>query len=300
VVAVDEAAKVYLPSARVSRASPPPDAVVHVLDRVVLTGEATAFAASVSDFRWTQVGGPTVDLEPFGSELQFRPAQAGTYVFDLVVTDSTNLSSLPRRLSVPVVPAGVGAESVHAGPDFTTTESAVVIEGAAADLDRSLGFPRPAAFSWSQVAGHRVPLHDPSTLKPSFTAPASGVYVFELRAAVGKPAVLLTSRRTVAVSLPQNPLPVTVLEERAQAGSLVLDGTGSSPEDLRFSFLQTEGLPTVLHALDSEGARGGVLPRSPPGLAPRAIERPPGAGGLPLAREPALVLRGSTRCLRIR
>jgi hypothetical protein len=69
---------------------------------------------TISRFAWKQVSGPTVRLSgTTGAATSFTPTQAGTYVFDLVVTDATGLSSVVRKSKV-VVGAAPSAGTVTA------------------------------------------------------------------------------------------------------------------------------------------------------------------------------------------
>lgn len=70
---------------------------------------------TITTFTWTQVGGPFTFSTRTGALVPVVPSTAGTYVYDLVVTDAIGLTSQAQRLSVPVVPAG----QAGAGPPRT-------------------------------------------------------------------------------------------------------------------------------------------------------------------------------------
>ena len=70
---------------------------------------------TITTFTWTQVGGPFTFATRTGALVPVVPSGAGTYVYDLVVTDAIGLTSQAQRLSVPVVPAG----QAGAGPPRT-------------------------------------------------------------------------------------------------------------------------------------------------------------------------------------
>ena len=68
-------------------------------DRVVLSG---ASSTGASEWRWTQVEGPWVEVVRSGSSASFRPYAAGVYGFELEVNDG-KVRSAPARLNVVVV-----------------------------------------------------------------------------------------------------------------------------------------------------------------------------------------------------
>lgn len=69
----------------------------------VLDGSKSVDDGVVRSFSWRQVSGPTVrPADPKSSTLSVTPSTAGTYVFELVVTDAAGLSSVARSFKVVV------------------------------------------------------------------------------------------------------------------------------------------------------------------------------------------------------
>jgi hypothetical protein len=91
----------------VARASGP--AAARVRDAVRLDGTRSTSPQGASlRYRWTQIGGPWVALDdPSAPTPSFRPAQAGTYTFELEVDDGT-VRSAATAVGVLVFPAAEG------------------------------------------------------------------------------------------------------------------------------------------------------------------------------------------------
>jgi len=69
----------------------------------VLDGSKSQDDGVIKTFTWEQVSGPTVKLSDANSfKSTFTPSVAGTYVFDLVVTDNTGLSSVVQKTEVKI------------------------------------------------------------------------------------------------------------------------------------------------------------------------------------------------------
>lgn len=65
----------------------------------------------VLTYAWTQISGPTVTImEASRQRAAFRPTAAGTYVFQLVVTDAADQASSPAQVSIQVNEAGIASE----------------------------------------------------------------------------------------------------------------------------------------------------------------------------------------------
>ncbi len=110
-------------------------------------------------------------------------------------------------------------------------------------------------YQWTQVSGEGVVLEDADTATPSFVAPATGDYVFQLIVADSQYS---SEPDQVRVYVGPNVLPVANAgDDRVWAapGRITLDGSGSYDPDpvdhLRYSWTQVAGPSVVLDNPDS-------------------------------------------------
>lgn len=121
-------------------------------------------------YQWTQTAGPSVTLNnPTSATPSFTvPAAsnvAQTMTFVLIVSDGL-ASSFASSVTV-TIPTNA-PPVVNAGTDATVTGgSQVTLSGSGTDLEND-----PITYNWSQSSGAPVTLTGPTTLTPSFTAPA--------------------------------------------------------------------------------------------------------------------------------
>lgn len=235
----------------------------------------------VRTYDWTQVEGPF----HFATEdpiLSVVPTTAGTYKFDLVVTDDLGLSSFPRRLTIPVVPVGptgVGPPLASIQGFLPEVDDQVLLllhrgPRQSVSLDGSYSHPRGVGgglrFAWKQLSGPLVPLLGADTAQTSFVPQLPGTYSFELTVTDSN-GVADSARCCVGVASPGGPSPVASLAKvpdqvLAAPGTpplvVGLDGSASSgPGVLRFRWTQVRGPPCV------------VDPGSGPGLGLVTIEQ---------------------------
>nr|WP_298930238.1 PKD domain-containing protein [uncultured Erythrobacter sp.] len=201
-------------------------------------------------YSWVQSSGPSVALTGASTATPSftAPAVAASpqvLVFDLVVNDGL-LSSPVDSISL-TVPTNA-PPTVDAGSDQNVTEgSSVSLSGSATDPESD-----PLTFSWTQTAGPAVTLSNPTSLAPSFAAPAKAALpqtlTFQLTANDGNSSV----SDTVSVVVAGNIAPVADAGQDAQAAgssSVTLDGTGSSDADgdtLTYSWSQISGTSVTL------------------------------------------------------
>ncbi|OGF62630.1 hypothetical protein A2662_03790 [Candidatus Giovannonibacteria bacterium RIFCSPHIGHO2_01_FULL_45_33] len=87
----------------------------------ILDGSKSQDDGVVHTFIWRQVSGPFKFVLKEGITASFTPTVAGTYVFELVATDSNNRSTVAqtKTVTVTVVPASTAKPSIPPGdPDF--------------------------------------------------------------------------------------------------------------------------------------------------------------------------------------
>jgi len=134
-------------------------------------------------YQWNQTGGVQVMLESADMPVAtFHAVSEGVFRFDLVVSDG-ELVSDPATFEVTVngnnqVPIADAGKLIK---DLPGKE--ICLDGSDSyDPDWSDSI----TYSWSQVEGPLVTLHDPDTERPCFTPSNTGKYVFELRVSDGQ------------------------------------------------------------------------------------------------------------------
>ncbi len=126
---------------------------------------------NISQFAWTQTGGPDVDLG--GSNTATATFSAPltdaqlTLSFELTVTDDQGATNSDTT-NVVVNPSEPPA--ADAGPDQTVVEHEVAVLSAvdSGDSDGPI-----QSYSWVQTGGPPVTLSDPAAVEPTFAAPAT-------------------------------------------------------------------------------------------------------------------------------
>jgi hypothetical protein len=245
----------------------------------VLDGSKSQDDEVVRTFTWTQVGGPFKFSTPAG-ELGVEPLLPDTYVFDLVVTDSTGLTSLPRRLRIPVLPggstgqgpplaaarhvAGASEDLVGGEPVLRTRTGITVTMDDGASLTFAGGFPDPSpaarTYRWVQTSGPLAVLSGSDAPRAGFVPPAAGSYEFDLEVTDAN-GVWDQASLAFSVAAPGGTAPAAALAEVADAvlppgGGVVvvLDGSasqgGPAPE---FFWSQVRGPPYVVEPLAAAG-----------------------------------------------
>jgi hypothetical protein len=240
----------------------------------VLDGSCSTDDGVVKTFTWTQVGGPFRFTTEDPELISVVPV-AGTYVFDLVVTDDIGLSSFPQRLAIPVVPALAGVGPPAARPAFVsgtipdgdpdTPEVAAVgtavVLGGASSSSRNGG---ALSFAWEQVEGPIALMAGAASPLVSVVPPAAGAYAFELKVSDAN-GVTDTQVLHLTVAPVGSPAPTPVLlpipDAFLVAGGIVvvLDGASSTGDGaLHYRWQQTRGVPVFIENADS--GRGSVVP----------------------------------------
>jgi|GEM_PF-5668510 len=231
----------------------------------VLDGTRSHDDGVVRSFTWTQVGGP-FRFTTEDSLLSVVPTAAGTYVFDLVVTDDLDLSSFSRRLVIPVLPSAIGVGPPLASingflPEIDDEVLGVLDRGPrqTVSLDGSFSHPRGAGgrlrFSWEQLSGPQVTLSGADTSQVSFVPVISATYELEL-SVTDSNGVSDYARAFIFVVSPGGASAVAAVagvpdQVLAPPGSpplvVALDGSASTGDGaLEFRWTQLRGPPCVV------------------------------------------------------
>lgn len=248
----------------------------------VLDGTRSQDDGVISTFTWKQLSGPFVFDSRTGNLLAVVPATAGTYVFQLTVTDNVGLTSLPRQVVVPVIPAGnlavgppeliTGAPSgsVAAGvlagatgtvaPALTVTGSA----GSSISIDATRSASRNAGaltFRWEQVSGPLATLTGADTATLGVQSKASGPLQFKVTV-TDQNGVSTSELVWVTVGAPGRPAPVARLgavpAQTLSSGTVevTIEGSGSSGDaPLAYRWSQARGVPLVIDSTTPGAAR---------------------------------------------
>ena len=199
------------------------------INSVALTGTATGNGgATISSVSWSQSSGPNTATIISGSNLStvVNGLIAGTYVFNLTVTDNHGLSS-SATVNVTVNPANI-PPTVNAGAPQTITlpSSSVTLTGTATGN----GGATIASAVWSQTSGPNTStIVSASNLSTIVNGLVAGSYVFTLTATDNN-GLTATASVTIVVNPPN--IPPTVSAGTPQTitlpvNSVTLAGTAS-------------------------------------------------------------------------
>lgn len=210
-------------------------------------------------YEWTQVDGPTVDLDdntlvnpaftaPVGST-------SSTIVFELVVSDDDSASEADRV--VIEIDAVNSRPIAHAGDDQAVDEGdSVTLDGSdSSDVDDA----DTLSYQWSQTGGPTAVIDDSQRVGPTFVAPQVGAtttLTFQLVVGDGK---VLSAADTVEVEVRhvnQAPVADAGTDGDAAGGAVVeLDGSRSGDPDgdeLTYAWTQADGPVVTLDDATSE------------------------------------------------
>jgi len=154
-----------------------PDQHVLAPEPVTLDGSQSYFSdpAGVMQYQWTQTKGEAVELSDRAAAAPtFTPPTEGWYTFELVVDDGQYASVADKMLLVvgnesPV--ANAGADRLEPVPGY------ILLDGSrSSDADP----PDELTYTWTQLEGPEVVLHEVDSATPYFECEAPGLFVFEL------------------------------------------------------------------------------------------------------------------------
>ncbi len=149
------------------------------VNMVTLPGSGTDTDGSIVSYNWTKVSGPSATLTNAGtSELTATNLLAGTYIFQLTVTDNDgNTATDQVQVVVQAAPPNI-APVANAGADknITLPVNSTTFNGTGSDNDGSI-----TTWTWTQVSGpSTATLTGNSTANLTASSLTEGVYVFRL------------------------------------------------------------------------------------------------------------------------
>jgi len=238
-----------------------PQIITLPVDSVLLNGTSSSDPdGTITSYSWSQVSGPSTATITGGATA--KPTMsgliAGTYVFQLTVTDNDGATS-NAQVNITVLAAADQPPVANAGADQTITlpTSTVNLDGSASyDPDGTI-----ASYSWTKTSGTgAVTITNSSTAKPTVTGLQQGKYVFNLTVADNRGA---TASAQVTVTV--NPAAVVNQPPVANAGkdttislpasSVILNASASTAPSgniTTYQWVQVSGPNTaVIEAQDS-------------------------------------------------
>jgi hypothetical protein len=257
----------------------PPTAVASANPLVTTVGAPVQLDGSASSdpnglavaWVWTQTGGPATPLVPnffvarptITAPPIISPASNVVLTYQLIVTNTMGIASLPSFVTITVNPAGgIQNPIANAGAPQTVVSAQIVQLNGTGSVDPNVP-PQALTYAWTQtgfgtcsaVACPPVTLSNPAAATPTFTAPLntranSTVLTFSLT--VTNTSLLASAPSTVDITL--NPVVAPIANagpnQTVNPGVVVtLDGSQSfDPNGLPLTFLwqQVSGLPVVL------------------------------------------------------
>ncbi|HEV8504122.1 MAG TPA: DNRLRE domain-containing protein [Chitinophagaceae bacterium] len=144
-----------------------------------LSGSGTTPQGSITNYTWTRVSGPDNPLINNASSATTSVSgfSAGTYVFQLEVTNDAGLSA-SDQVTIIVVAESQSTPVANAGADQTVQlpESFFVLSGSGATQKGNI-----TGYNWTQVSGPNASIiNNASSATTSVTGFVAGTYTFQL------------------------------------------------------------------------------------------------------------------------
>ncbi|MEP7250799.1 MAG: PKD domain-containing protein [Ginsengibacter sp.] len=187
-----------------------PDLVISLpTNTATLYGSGTDSDGSISSYQWTERSGPSNAKisNPTSPATDVSQLVAGTYIFDLVVTDNSGASNAnAMQLTVLAAsPESNKAPIANAGSDITISSgtSTATLDGSGTDSDGTV-----TAYFWTQASGPGAKISAPNSPSTSVSNLTSvGTYIFTLtvtdnKGATGSDNVAITVNAAAAAIPP--------------------------------------------------------------------------------------------------
>jgi len=225
-------------------------------DMTVSTDQEVVLHATGNDpngdeltYQWSKVEGPDVSLPSLNTQdIRVTFHNSGQYIFSVTSSDGENTSS-PDKVIVNVNSIN-HAPTANAGQDRDVSiDDKVVLDGSnSSDPDGDV-----MTYSWEQVSGPAVELHDANAARPWFDACEEGTLTFQLTVSDQEVASIPDTVQIRVVNGNHAPVADAGSDLNATVGdTVVLDGSGSyDPDGDGISYAWTQesgGSVELIHA----------------------------------------------------
>jgi hypothetical protein len=197
-------------------------------------------------YTWVKVEGPEIGLPALTTQdLQITPQSAGLYKFQVLSSDSVNVSQADEIYVT--VNEQNQAPTAEAGDDIDAQSASVVALDASRSSDPD---GDTLAYSWKQVSGAETELQNSATPKPTFTAEDTGTYTFELTVSDTKVNSVPDSVSVRVIKANTPPVAMAGNDFTTKVGTLTaLNGTASGDPDsdqITYAWSQISGATVEL------------------------------------------------------
>lgn len=207
----------------------------------------------ISSYIWTQTSGPSTAIisTPTSSGTQVQNLKAGTYTFQLKVTDNGGLSAT-TSVSVTVL-AAYKNPVANAGTDrnLQLPAASIELDGTASSDPNGLAL----RFSWQQLSGPNTStLASAGAAKTLASNLVAGTYLYRLTVTNSANLSSSDTMKLVVLPIPENKAPIAVIQDSMLSNSpwrWALNGAGSYDTDgsiasFSWAFISGPVTPTFL------------------------------------------------------
>lgn len=207
----------------------------------------------ISSYAWTQTAGPSTSTigTPSGSGTQVQNLRAGTYTFQLKVTDNGGLTAT-TTVSVTVL-AAYRNPVANAGADrnLQLPTNSIELDGSSSSDPNGLAI----SFSWQQLSGPNTStLASAGNAKTLVSNLVAGTYLYRLTVTNSANLSAADTMKLVVLPIPENKAPVAVIRDSMISNSpwrWALNAAGSYDTDgniasYSWAYLSGPVTPTLL------------------------------------------------------
>lgn len=204
------------------------------------TGSGSDPDGTIASYSWTKMSGPAATINGASTNaLSLTNLVAGTYVFNLTVTDNFGATG-SDQVTIVVNPAATNQAPVaNAGPDksINLPTTSTTLPGSGTDADGTI-----TTYLWEKVSGAAATLANANTNTLTLSGLTAGVYVFRLTVTDDDGATASDQVTLTVIDSNQAPIanaggPVSVT---LPTNSTNLTGSGSDADGSIASYLWTQ------------------------------------------------------------